>query len=93
MREMSIANRLSAAPRIHGELLKLGIDIGQTSVAKYMAQRRGRHEDAVDERRGRQSVQMVLHPIVNEANDLIFDAIVAVRSKRAAVFRRSGDPA
>jgi hypothetical protein len=25
---------------IHGELLKLGIDIGQTSVAKYMAKRR-----------------------------------------------------
>jgi hypothetical protein len=26
---------------IHGELLKLGIEIGQTSVAKYMARRRG----------------------------------------------------
>src|SRR5215467_1380098 len=25
------------APRIHGELLKLGIDIGETSVGKYMA--------------------------------------------------------
>ena len=33
-REMSIANPLWGAPRIHGELLKLGIDIGQTSVAK-----------------------------------------------------------
>jgi hypothetical protein len=31
----------SEAPRIHGELLKLGIDVGQTSVAKYMARRRG----------------------------------------------------
>jgi hypothetical protein len=41
IREMSIANRLWGAPRIHGELLKLGIDIGQTSVAKYMARRRG----------------------------------------------------
>jgi transposase InsO family protein len=38
---MSIANRLWGAPRIHGELLKLGIEIGQTSVAKYMARRRG----------------------------------------------------
>jgi putative transposase len=28
------------APRIHGELLKLGIDIGETSVGKYRA--RGR---------------------------------------------------
>jgi hypothetical protein len=38
---MSIANALWGAPRIHGELLKLGIEIGQTSVANYMARRRG----------------------------------------------------
>jgi hypothetical protein len=42
IREMSIANPRWGAPRIHGELLKLGIEIGQTSsVAKYMARRRG----------------------------------------------------
>jgi transposase InsO family protein len=40
IREMSIANPLWGAPRIHGELLKLGIEIGQTSVAKYMGRRR-----------------------------------------------------
>jgi hypothetical protein len=40
IREISIANPLWGAPRIHGELLKLGIDIGQTSVAKYMARRK-----------------------------------------------------
>src|SRR5258705_2355901 len=39
IREMSIANALWGAPRIHGELLKLGIEIGQTSMAKYMARR------------------------------------------------------
>ena len=33
--------QMSIAPRIHGELLKLGIDVGQTSVAKYMARRSG----------------------------------------------------
>jgi hypothetical protein len=38
--DMSLANPLWGAPRIHGELLKLGIEIGQTSVAKYMARRR-----------------------------------------------------
>jgi transposase InsO family protein len=38
--DMSLANPLWGAPRIHGELLKLGIDVGQTSVAKYMARRR-----------------------------------------------------
>src|SRR5260370_864946 len=37
IREMSIANPLWGAPRIHGELLKLGIEIGQTSVAEFMA--------------------------------------------------------
>ena len=37
---MIVANPLWGAPRIHGELLKLGIDIGQTSVAKYMPRRR-----------------------------------------------------
>ena len=40
IREMSIANPLWGAPRIHGELLKLGIDVGQSSVAKYKARRR-----------------------------------------------------
>ena len=37
IRDISIANPLWGAPRIHGELLKLGIDVGQTTVAKYMA--------------------------------------------------------
>src|SRR5260370_34335015 len=39
IRTMSRENPLWGAPRIHGELLKLGIDIGETSVSKYM----GRH--------------------------------------------------
>src|SRR6202162_2385965 len=33
---MSRANPLWGAPRIHGELLKLGIEIAQSTVAKYM---------------------------------------------------------
>ena len=37
---MSRANPLWGAPRIHGELLKLGIDIGETSVSKYMVRQR-----------------------------------------------------
>jgi transposase InsO family protein len=41
IREMSLANPLWGAPRIHGELLKRGIDVGQTSVARYMVRRRG----------------------------------------------------
>jgi transposase InsO family protein len=37
---MSDTNPLWGAPRIHGELLKLGIDVIQASVAKYMVRRR-----------------------------------------------------
>jgi transposase InsO family protein len=38
---MSVENPLWGAPRIHGELLKLGFEVAQSSVAKYMAKRRG----------------------------------------------------
>src|SRR3984893_2451464 len=41
VRQMSSANPLWGAPRIHGELLKLGIEISQATVAKYMVRRRG----------------------------------------------------
>jgi transposase InsO family protein len=41
IREMSSANSLWGAPRIHGELLKLGIEISQATVAKYMVPRPG----------------------------------------------------
>jgi hypothetical protein len=45
IREMSLANRLWGAPRIHGELLKLGIELAQSTVAKYMARSgRGRSQ-------------------------------------------------
>src|SRR4029077_8627487 len=40
IREISLANPLWGAPRIHGELLTLGIDVGETSVSKYMVRRR-----------------------------------------------------
>jgi hypothetical protein len=36
IRRMCRENPSWGAPRIHGELLKLGIDIGETSVSKYM---------------------------------------------------------
>ena len=37
---MSRDNPLWGTPRIHGELLKLGIDIGETSVSKYLVRHR-----------------------------------------------------
>src|SRR6202521_1876639 len=40
IRRMSRENALWGAPHIHGELLKLGIEISETSVAKYMVRHR-----------------------------------------------------
>src|SRR3977135_367317 len=39
VQRMSVENPLSGAPRIHGELLKLGFEVAQSSVAKYMVKR------------------------------------------------------
>ena len=41
VRRMSKENPLWGAPRIHGELLKLGFDIAESRVSKYMIRRRG----------------------------------------------------
>src|SRR6267154_4811983 len=41
IRRMSVENSLWGAPRMHGELLKLGFEVAQSSVAKYMVKRRG----------------------------------------------------
>jgi transposase InsO family protein len=41
IRRISIENPLWGAPRVHGELLKLGFEVAQSSVAKYMVKRRG----------------------------------------------------
>lgn len=50
IRTMSQANPLWGAPRIHGELLKLGIAVSQATVAKYMlrdvTQREPQHDSA-----------------------------------------------
>ena len=40
IRQMSTENQLWGAPRIHGEMLKLGFSVAQSSVVKYMVKRR-----------------------------------------------------
>ena len=42
IRRMNFENPLWGAPHIHGELLKLGFDVAQSTVSKYMVPRRGR---------------------------------------------------
>src|SRR5205823_10000440 len=39
IRRMSLENTLWGAPHIHGELLKLGFTVAQSTVAKYMAKK------------------------------------------------------
>jgi len=47
IREMARANFLWGAPRIHGELLKLGITVSQATVSRYMPpSRKGRRSQA-----------------------------------------------
>src|ERR1700693_866231 len=41
IRQMSVANPLWGAPRIHGEMLKLGIEISQATVGRHMVRRHG----------------------------------------------------
>ena len=41
IRQMSVDNPLWGAPRIHGELLKLGFEVAQSTVARYMTRRLG----------------------------------------------------
>jgi hypothetical protein len=38
--QMNLANQLWCAPRIHGELLKLGIEVSEAAVSKYMVRHR-----------------------------------------------------
>ena len=66
IREMSIANSLWGAAWIHGELLKLGIEIGQTSVAKYMA---GSTDRSWRKTVFRRSGEVRKVPIVDRASD------------------------
>jgi hypothetical protein len=42
IRQMNSANLLWGAPRIHDELLKLGIEVSQATFAKYVVRRVGR---------------------------------------------------
>jgi hypothetical protein len=57
IRRMNRENPLWGAPRIHGELLKLGFEVAESTVSKYMIRRRGppsqKLEDLPAQPRGR----------------------------------------
>src|SRR4030081_711693 len=95
IRDMSIENPLWVAPRIHGELLKLGIDVGQTTVAKYMA--RGRRPPSQGWKRflrnhadGIASMDLFVVPTISFR--LLYGFLVLRPSRRAILWLR-GDAA
>jgi putative transposase len=74
---MSRENPLWGAPRIHGELLKLGIEIGETSVGKYMV--RGRKPPS-------QTWRTFLENHVKSLVSVDFFAVQAIRFQILYVF-------
>jgi hypothetical protein len=79
IRDMSVANPLWGAPRIHGELLKLGIDVGQTTVAKYT-------ENSHRRRAGRPSAQSCRRHCVDgfvRSPDNLVSAVVRISNLAA----------
>jgi hypothetical protein len=69
--QMSRANPLWGAPRIHGELLKIGLAVAQRTVAKYMIPRVRRCFHAPKE--GRADKQRGGHHAEDQAVDHRFD--------------------
>ena len=86
---MSVENPLWDAPRIHGELLKLGFEVAQSSVAKYMVKRRSPpsrgwrtflHNHAPD------IVAMDLFVVPTIGFDLLYAVVIVRLGRRALVW-------
>ena len=87
IRRMSKDNPGWGAPRIHGELLKLGINIGETSVSKYLVRNR---------KPPSQTWRTFLENHVNSLVSVDFFAVPTIRFQVLCVFlvgaRSSADP-
>jgi transposase InsO family protein len=88
IRQMSRANPLWGAPRIHGELLKLGIEISQATVAKYMPKRSGSSSPTWrtflrNEAMGIAAIDMFVVP--SAAFRLLFVVLILVHNRRKVV--------
>src|SRR6266511_1906411 len=86
---MSVANPLWGAPRIHGELLKLGIDVGQTTVAKYMARSRQPPSQGVEDLSAQSCRRYCVDGFVRSPDDLV-SAVVWISDLAAFPPRASG---
>jgi len=93
VREINLANRLWGAPRIHGELLKLGFEVAQSTVAKYMIKRRGprsqswttflrNHADGIAGRRRVIHYSVTAHPSAEWIARQIVEAFPGMKGRR-----------
>jgi len=88
IRQMSRANPLWGAPRIHGELLKLAIEISQATVAKYTIRRRGAPSPSWrsflrNQALGIAALDMFIVP--SAAFRLLFVALILIHDRRKLV--------
>jgi len=88
IRQMSNANPLWGAPRIHGELLKLGIEVSQATVAKYMMRRRGLRIDLAEllaQRSDRHRRDRHVRRAVCDLPGLLFVMLILAHDRRKIV--------
>jgi len=88
IRPMGRANPLWGAPRIHGELLKLGIEISQATIAKYMIRRPGSpsptwHSCLRNQALGSAAIDLFIVP--SAAFRLWFVALILIHDRRKLV--------
>ena len=77
IREMSSSNQLWGAPRIHGELLKLGIEVSRATVRRYMIKHR---------KPSSQSWRTFLNNHINDTVSIDFFVVPTVTFKMLFVF-------
>jgi len=90
IRDMSIANPLWGAPRIHGELLMLGIDVGQTTVAKYMVRPRRPPSQGWKTRRVIVWLGVTVHPTTEWIAGQLTEAYAWAQTPRYIIRDRDG---
>ena len=96
-------NPLWGAPRIYGELLKLGFDVAQSTVSKYMLRRRGPPSQGWktflrNHAEGTASVDFLIVPTLTFERLFVFviwgsDAVAFYGSASRPIRRRNGWPA
>ena len=88
IQRMCRANPLWGAPRIHGELLKLGLDISEATVSKYMLRRYGPPSQswrAFLRNHARDTVSLDFFTVPTATFRILFVFLVLINDRRASL--------